>query len=164
MRCRPTQSEFINGRGLTLVEVLIATAIVSVAMLGIVGMFPVAHQQLRMGSDVTKATALAQQMVEVLRDESFAAVPRYDAADTREPAAFPPDDPAGTPPFRGGSLLRRWQQAITAAPELGGLYQGWGQIEAASLDRGLLSVTVTVGWSATPTDRTVQLTTYLGQR
>lgn len=164
MRSRPTQSEFINGRGLTLVEVLIATAIVSVAMLGIVGMFPVAHQQLRLGSDVTKATVLAQQMVEVLRDESFAAVPRYDAADTRAPAAFPPDDPAGTPPFRGGSLLRRWQQAITAAPELGGLYRGWGQIEAASLDRGLLSVTVTVGWSATPTDRTVQLTTYLGQR
>lgn len=164
MRYRATQSKFINDRGLTLVEVLIATAIVSVAMIGIVGMFPVAHQQLRMGSDVTKATVLAQQMIEMLRDEPFAAVPRYDAADTREPAAFPLDDPTGTLPFRGGSLFRRWQQAITAAPELGGLYQGWGQIEMTSLDRGLLSVTVTVGWSATPTDRTIQLTTYLGQQ
>lgn len=159
-----TKSKFINGRGLTLVEVLIATAIVSVAVLGVVGMFPVAHQQLRMGSDVTKATVLAQQMIEILRDEPFVAVPRYDAADTRTPAAFPPDDPTGTFPFRGGSLLQRWQQAITAAPELGGLHQGWGQIETTSLARGLLSVTITVGWSTTPVDRTVRLITYLGQR
>lgn len=154
----------MNDRGFTLMEVLIATAIVSVAMLGIAGMFPIAHQQLRMGSDVTKATVLAQRMVEVLRDEPFAAVSRYNAADTRTPATFPPDDPAATPPFRGGTALQRWQQAITATPALGGLHQGWGRIETAALDRGLLSVTVTVGWSATPTERTVQLATFLGQR
>lgn len=164
MRSHRTPSKLITDRGLTLVELLVATTILSVAMLGILGMFPVAHQHLRVGSDLTKATALAQRMVETLRDEPFQVVSRYHNADTRQPASFPPDDSAGTPPFRGGSLLERWRQEVTATPQLGGLYQGWGQIEAASLDRGLLSVTVTVGWSATPTDRTVQLTTYLGQR
>lgn len=164
LTARPTVLESINERGFTLVELLIAMTIFSVAMLGILGMFPVAHQHLRAGSDVTKATALAQRMVEVLRDERLQVVPRYHNADTRVPASFPPDDPASTPPFRGGSLLQRWREAITAAPQLGGLYQGWGRIEAAPLDRGLLSVTVRVGWSATPTDRMVQLTTYIGQR
>lgn len=152
-----------SERGLTLVELLIATAIVSVAMLGVLGMFPVAHQQLRVGSDLTKATALAQRMVEVLRDEPFQVVPRYHNADTRVPASFPPDDPASTPPFRGGSLVQRWRDEITAIPLMGGLHQGWGRIEVSSLDRGLLSVTITMGWSAAPTDRTVQLTTYLGR-
>lgn len=164
MNPHSTSARIISARGLTLVELLIAMTMLSVAMLGIVGMFPVAHQQLRVGSDVTKATALAQQMVEMLRGEPFQVVTRYDATDTRMPAAFPIDDPAGTPPFRGGSLLERWRDAIMAAPEVGGLYQGWGQIAVAPLDRGLVSVTVTVGWQATPVDRTVQLITYLGQR
>lgn len=164
MSSRANASHVINERGLTLVELLIAMVIVSIAMLGILGMFPVAHQQLRVGSDVTKATALAQRMVEALRDEPFQVVSRYHNADTRVPASFPLDDLTSTPPFRGGSLLRRWREEITATPQLGGLYQGWGRIEVASLDRGLRSVTVTLGWSATPTDRTVQLTTYIGQR
>lgn len=164
MSARPTPSKFINARGLTLVELLIAMVIVSIAMLGVVGMFPVAHQHLRMGSNVTKATALAQRMVEALRDESFQVMSRYHNADTRVPASFPLDDLTSTPPFRGGSLLRRWREEITATPPLEGLYQGWGRIEVASLDRGLRAVTVRVGWSATPADRTVQLIAYLGQR
>ena len=58
----------------------------------------------------------------------------------------------------------RWQEAIEAAALSGGMYRGWGRIEVMPLDRGLLSVTVTVGWPASPTERTVQLTAYLGQQ
>ncbi|MGH7410705.1 MAG: type IV pilus modification PilV family protein [Candidatus Methylomirabilis sp.] len=150
-------------RGLSLVELLMAMTIVSVAMLGIVGMFPVAHQHLRAGGDLTKATSLAQRMIELLRDEPLQAVPRYHNADTRTPSSFPADDPAASPPFRGGSLLIGWRDEIAAVRPTGGLYRGWGRIEVASLDRGLLSITVMVGWPATPTDRSVQLTTFLGQ-
>lgn len=164
MRTPPSSLKVIHDAGFTLVELLIAMTILSVALLGIAGMFPAAHQHLRMGSDVTKATALAQQMIETLRDQPVTAVSRYDAADTRASTTFPQDDPADTPPFRGASLLTRWQQAIAAAPELGGLYQGWGRIAVAPLDRNLLSVTVTVGWAASPADRTIQLTTFIGQR
>lgn len=157
-------SQVANNSGLTLIELLIATAIFSTAMLGVIGLFPVAYQHLRVGSDVTKATALVQQMVEALRGEPLTLVPRYDAADTRMPASFPRDDTNGAFPFRGRSLLQRWQGSITAAPQLGGLDQGWGRIAVASLDRGLTSVTVTVGWQAASVSRSVQLSTYLGSR
>ncbi len=94
---------FTDEQGLTLVELLIALTILSVGILGAVGMFPVAYQHLRAGGDLTKATALAQRMVELLRDEPLQLVPRYHNADTRDTASFPADDPGGTPPFRGGS-------------------------------------------------------------
>ena len=164
MKLGDRPSEFICEYGLTLVELLITMAVLSVAILGIVGMFPVASQHLRAGGDLTKATALAQRMVELLRDERLQMVPRYHNADTRLTASFPADDPDRTPPFRGGSTLRRWREEIAAAALADGLLEAWGRIEVASLDRGLLAITVTVGWPATPTERTVQLTTYLGQQ
>jgi prepilin-type N-terminal cleavage/methylation domain-containing protein len=163
MSLRPTL-QMSRECGLTLVELLIAMAILSVASLGILGMFPVAHQHLRAGGDLTKATALAQQMVEVLRDERLQTVSRYHNADTRETASFPADDLGGTPPFRGGSSLRRWREEIAGEPFGDGLSQGWGRIGIASLDRGLLAITVTIGWPSSLSERTVQLTTYVGQQ
>ncbi len=147
-----------DEQGLTLVELLFAFTIFSVAVLGVVGMFPVAAQHLRAGGDLTKATGLAQRMVEQLRDEPIQVLPRYHNADTREAASFPPDDPGETPPFRGGSSLRHWQDEITAAS------LGWGKIEVSALDRRLSAITVTVGWTADFTERLVQLTTYIGQQ
>ena len=164
MNSRKRRLTVTDDGGLSLVELLIATTIISVAMLGIVGMFSIAHQHLRAGGDVTQATGLAQQMVEVLRDELIQVVPKYHNADTRSLASLPADDPGGAPPFRGSSSLTRWQEAIGAAPMLGGTHQGWGRIEVTPLDRGLLSVTVTVGWPASPTERTVRLTAYTGQQ
>ena len=157
------QLGFSDEHGLTLVELLIALTVLSVGILGAVGMFPVAYQHLRAGGDLTKATALAQQMVELLRDEPLQLVPRYHNADTRDTASFPADDPGGTPPFRGGSALQRWRGDIATAPAERGLYQGWGRIQVVPLDRGLLTITVTVGWSVSHIDRAVQLTTVVGQ-
>ena len=152
-----------HEQGLTLVELLIALMVLSVSILGAVGMFPVAYEHLRAGGDVTKATALAQRMVEHLRDEPLQLLPRYHHADTRDTASFPADDPGGTPPFRGGSTLQRWREEIAAAPAERGLYRGWGRIQVVPLDRGLLTITVTVGWSVSHIDRAVQLTTVVGQ-
>ena len=160
--CRKSLA-LINTQGLTLVEVVIAMAIISVAMMGVVGMFPVAHQHLRVGGDVTKATALAQRMIELLRDERLQTLPRYHQADTRQIGSLPTDDLDETPPFNGGSSFQRWRDDIASAAIGGDTHQGWGRIEITSIDRGLLSLTVTVGWPATPTERTVQLTTVLSQ-
>ena len=154
----------IPEQGLTLVELLIAMAIVSITMLGVVGMFPMAHQHIRAGGDLTKATGLAQRMVELLRDERFQAVARYHNADTRQTSSFPADDLGGDPPFRGASWLQRWREEISSVPFRGGLYQGWGRIEVEPIDRGLLAIRVTVGWPAIPTERTVELATYLAQQ
>ena len=162
--CHSRPFEIILEQGLTLVELLIAMAFLSIAMLGAVGMFPVAHQHIRAGGDLTKATGLAQRMVELLRDERFMAVSRYHNADTRQTSSFPADDLGGDPPFRGGSWLQRWREEIADVSLGGGLYQGWGRIEVEPINRGLLAIRVTVGWPATPTERTVELTTYLSQQ
>jgi len=163
VRIRRKSFALINSQGLTLVEVVIAMAIISVAMMGVVGMFPVAHQHLRVGGDLTKATALAQRMIELLRDERLQALPRYHQADTRQSGSLPTDDLDETPPFNGGSSFQRWRDDIASAALGGNIHQSWGRIEVTSIDRGLLSLTVTVGWPATPTERTVQLTTVLSQ-
>ena len=163
MRVGRASFEFTDNRGLTLVEILIAMAILSVAVLGIVGMLPVAYQHLRVGGDLTKATALAQRMIELLRDERLQTLPRYHQADTRQNSSFPADDLEGTQAFYGGSAFQRWRDDIASAAFGGEVHQSWGRIEVASIDRGLLSLTVTVGWQAAPTERTVQLTTVLSQ-
>ncbi len=152
-----------EARGFSLVELLVAVAVISVAMLGVIGMVPVAHHQLRVGGELTKAAGLAQRMIEQLRDEPLDLLPRYHQADTRSIASFPVDDPGTTPPFRGGSSFQRWHEEIASASTAGGLPQGWGYIEIGSLDRRLLSVTVTVGWLEGPTPRTVQVSTCVGQ-
>jgi len=163
VRIRRKSLALINTQGLTLVEVVIAMAMISVAMMGVVGMFPVAHQHLRVGGDLTKATALAQRMIELLRDERLQTLPRYHQADTRQTGSLPTDDLDETPPFNGGSSFQRWRDDIASSAIGGDTDQGWGRIEITSIDRGLLSLTVTVGWPATPTERTVQLTTVLSQ-
>jgi hypothetical protein len=138
-------------------------AILSIALAGVVGMFPVAHQHVGVGGDLTKATALAQQMVERLRDEPLQRVPRYHLADTRQTSSLPIDDLNEVPPFHGGSSLQRWRQDIASAALGGNALESWGHIEATWVDRGLLSLSVTVGWPASPTERNVQLTALLGQ-
>jgi len=163
VRIRRKSFALINTQGLTLVEVVIAMAIFSVAMMGVVGMFPVAHQHLRVGGDLTKATALAQRMIELLRDERLQTLPRYHQADTRQSGSFPTDALDEAPPFYGGSSFQRWRDGIASAALGGDVQQSWGRIEVTSIDRGLLSLTVTVGWPATPAERTVQLTTVLSQ-
>jgi len=164
MRSRQRRVKFTEERGLSLVELLMAITIITVAMLGIVGMFPIAHQHLRAGGELTVATGLAQRMAELLRDEPVELVPRYHNADTRVPASFPADDTGGGRPFRGGSALTQWREEVAAARLLGGVNQGWGRIQVVELDRGWLSVTVTVGWPAGPTERTVQLASYICQQ
>ena len=152
-----------SARGLSLIELLLAVAMISVAMLGIIGVLPVAQHQVRVGGELTKATGLTQRMMELLRDEPLGLLPRYHHADTRSSASFPVDDPGTNPPFRGGSSFQRWHEEISSESIAGGLPEGWGRIEIGSLDRGLLSVTVAVGWLERPTPRTVELSACIGQ-
>ena len=156
--------EQTDERGLTLVELLIAFMILSVAMVAVLGMFPVASRHLRAGGDMTRATGLAQQMVEQLRSQPFQFLPSYHRADTRETVSFPSDDQSGTPAFRGGASFRQWRDEISAASLGGDTDRRWGRIEVSPLDRRLLSITVIVGWSADSTERSVQLVTNIAQQ
>lgn len=164
MRIGHGARDLIEEQGLTLVEILIAMAILSVSVLGVVGMFPVAYEHVRAGGDVTKATGLAQRMIELLRDERVHTLQRYHQADTRQESTFPVDALEEIPPFLGGSAFHRWREEITSTPLARAGHESWGRIEVTPLQRGLWSVAITVGWAAPPAERTVFLTTLVGQR
>ena len=53
--------------GFSVLEVLIATAILSVALLALVSLFPTAYQNIAYGGGMTTATDLGQQKIEALR-------------------------------------------------------------------------------------------------
>ena len=57
--------------GLTLVEFMLATAIMAFVALGVAGMFPSALRTVVVGGQVTKATVLAQELLDVIRTEPF---------------------------------------------------------------------------------------------
>lgn len=57
--------------GFTVVEVLITTAFLSVALLALVGVFPTGYQNIAYGGGMTTATDLGQQKIEALRHLPF---------------------------------------------------------------------------------------------
>jgi len=137
-----------GARGVTLVELLIAIAVLSVAILALGGMFPSAYTNVTKGGQLTTATALCRQMVEMIRGEpTFDAVLRYQGVDTAAPgtpdwaALNAPEESAPSAPGR----LDRWRQSILTLPR----------------GRGRVSVTVTpagVGPNGTPYGRLAAVT------
>lgn len=134
--------------GVTLVELLIAIVVLTVAILAIGGMFPSAYTNVTKGGQLTAATALCRQMVEMIRGEpTLDAVVRYQGVDTAAPgtpdwaALNTPEDSAPSAPGR----LDRWRQGVLALPR----------------GRGRVSVTVTpagVGPNGTPYGRLAAVT------
>lgn len=108
-----------SARGVTLLELLIATVILTVAILAIAGMFPTAYTNITKGGQLTAATALSRQMVEMIRAEpTFDAVVRYQGLDTAVPGTA--DWAAlNTPEHSGPSAPRRldrWRQSVLVLP------------------------------------------------
>ena len=147
-----------RDQGLTLAEILVAASVMSVALLAIMSMFPTGYETILSGGRMTKATRLAQEMMEVLRNQSFDNLTAFDGVDTRNPQAFP----AAIRP-----LLGTWRCDITppaagctTATQGGGLASGWGTIAVTVPSAGLAQVTVTVGWRDRRSTKTVGLVTY----
>ncbi len=57
--------------GFSILEVMIATAILSVAVLGLASLFPTGYQNIAYGGGMTTATSLGQQKIEALRNFPF---------------------------------------------------------------------------------------------
>ena len=150
---------------MTLAEVLLAAAVISVAVLAMVGLFPTALQNVRYGGHMSQASSLAQEMVEMIRSRSFSEMSQvrsYVATngplDTRNPtpAALPP-------PVR--NHLDRWRNDIAPANPGTGLPQGWGTIAVVAPDPALpdlLQVTITVTWQERGT-QTLTIVTYVAR-
>lgn len=73
-----------DSRGASLVEVLIASAILAFGLVGLVSAFPTAYINVVGGGGKSKATAYAQQMIEQMKNQPFNPGP-VNQTDTPEP-------------------------------------------------------------------------------
>lgn len=169
---------WLGAHGFTLVEVLIAAAVLGVAILGIASAFPTAFRQVGYGGQITKATALAHEMMEAVRSDPSYFIPRYAGKDgggvsTGAPANFPDDWPWSCTSgwtwgeqFCGNTKLIQWSQDVTGdSGDRRALANGRGTIAvvdhenpapggggAVSGSTSILRITVTVSWDE-PTGR-----------
>ena len=148
-------SHILREKGLTLAEVLLAAAIISVAVLAIIGLFPTALQNVRYGGHMSQASSLAQEMIELIRTQPFDTVFSYNGLDTRN--APPPL------PLTVLAHFNRWKTDIAPANPAGALPQGFGTVQVVENALGLADlkqVTITVGWRESG-NQTVTLVTYV---
>lgn len=82
-----------DSRGLTLVEILIALVIISVGLLGLAVVIPVASYGVQEGNQLTTATFLAEQRVEQVRNALWTDTPDVDCLGVGASAA--PTIPGG---------------------------------------------------------------------
>ncbi len=150
-------AKFRDKAGFTLPEVLLSAVIIMVAVLGLVGLFPTALQNVRYGGHMSQASSLAQEMIELIRTQPFATVSSYNNLDTRN--APPPLPPAVLAHFT------RWTNDIAPVNPAGALPQGWGTVQVAENALGLADlkeVTVTVGWRESG-NQTITIVTYVAR-
>ena len=157
--------------GFSLPEALLAAGVVATVLLAVTRLVPTASQQITAGGNLTRASTLAQALLEMVRGEAhFADVLAYDGLDTARPEGFPAAcRSAGVPgcinalEAAGEGKLDGWRRAVE---ELGG---GRGAVtvpapaDAPGLPR-LAVVTVTISWTDSLGSGTAQLTTAVAER
>jgi prepilin-type N-terminal cleavage/methylation domain-containing protein len=158
-------------RGFTLVELLVASSILVVALLGIASVLPTADVTLHQAGQISKAVSLAQQMIETIKNDPFTELTRYHGVDTRNTATYPTDEPIPPLPgtagnFMGGTNVTRWKDDINLYLTSGvGITGGYGTIVVSTVasdgsgNAVLRKVTVEVGWRERGQDFRVQLAT-----
>jgi len=96
-----------DQRGMTLVEILIAAAVLMVALVGLASGIPIASYGIQEGSQLTTATFLANQRLEQVRAAAWTSTPAVDnlgvsASATAAPQSggvtrFPDESPVAAP-------------------------------------------------------------------
>ncbi len=177
MRCaefppsRPKAIGWSGPRGFSMIELLLASTILVVALLGIASMLPTAAITLHEAGQTTKAVSLAQQMIETIKNDPFTDLLAYNGVDTRNTSTYPTDYPIppvpGTPGnFSGGSNITKWANDIRLYLATGaGVTGGYGTISVSTVATDgsghpiLRRVTVVLGWTERNQPFTVQLST-----
>ena len=132
---------FIDQRGMTLAEVLVAVVIIMIALLALLSGIPVASYGIQEGSQLTTATFLANQHLEQVKVASWSDQPAVDtvgvsASATAAPVAgatttFPDESPVAAPYTQYTRQVRITD--CSAGAGCGGI-----------IDAGMRQVTVTV--------------------
>jgi prepilin-type N-terminal cleavage/methylation domain-containing protein len=150
--------------GFTLVELMVAATILVVALLGIAAVLPTADMSLHQAGQISKAVALAQEMIEMVKNDPFSQLSLYNGplltgVDTRNTATYPVDDPnppiPGNPGnFMGGSNVTKWKNDIALYLVTGaGITGGYGTITVSTVATDgtgaaiLRKISVVVNWT-----------------
>jgi len=143
-----------DGRGFTLVEVLVAAMILVVALLTLASMFPVGYKQIADGGRMTVAVAGARHILEDVGDIPFANISNLNGVDTTSNTGVI----AGLTGTES-AIARRWRYMITAAETAAwGTPQPFGGsavVTVANTSATLRTVTVTVTVPGLPTTVTM---------
>lgn len=127
--------------GFSVVEVLITTAILSVALLALISLFPTGYQNIAYGGGMTTAADLGQQKIETLRHFPF----DLGAACTAPPTDIACMNTTGVPP--GGAVS---ETETIAAPAVSDGYnftrQTWVRLQGTSPYR-FADITIILQWS-----------------
>jgi type II secretory pathway pseudopilin PulG len=144
--------------GFSMIEVLFAACILVAALTGIAAVLPTADMTLHQSGQISKAASLAQEMIEMIKNDPFTELTGYSGVDTRNTATFPVDTPSPPIPhdagnFLGGSNVAKWVNDINLYLLTGaGITNGYGTITVNDVASGtggavLRKVTVTVYWT-----------------
>lgn len=91
-----------DSGGFTLIEVLIALMITTVALVAVAGMFPQGYKQVVDAGRLTLAVTTARQLLEDLSTVPFANLMALNGFDSQDPATIPATDPEM-------GIATRWQ-------------------------------------------------------
>src|SRR5439155_5158383 len=97
-----------NDRGFTLVEVLVAAMILTVALLTLATMFPTGYKQIADAGRLTLATNGANHILEDLGSVPFTSVRNLDNFDTNSSGSLPAADPEL-------AIARRWRYMLAGS-------------------------------------------------
>lgn len=159
-----------NRGGFTLIEILIAVAVLSVGLLGVASLYPVAYLNVDSGGKRTEATALAQSFLEQL--QTIGAT-NFDGMAGLFPAqGF---DGMSTNACAGNAICAAWRNNLDVASG-GQLPQGVGTVTITCQDGAgagqactpsqpawLATVSVTVNWRDLRGPRTATITTRMAR-
>jgi prepilin-type N-terminal cleavage/methylation domain-containing protein len=142
---RGSRSKYVTDQGgFTLTEVLVASSILVVAVLGIAALFPVAYNNIFSASQETKAAILAQHMMEQIKN-----APSFN--DMLSFAENPPTGATHPRPAYIATQRANWHsKAANATPQGEGLPGGNGNITITATGGSphrLAAVTITMDWT-----------------
>lgn len=135
--------------GMTLMEVMIATAVISIGVLGMIASFNYINRGMQSAKGRSLANNLAQEKVEVLKNESYyrVLVTTATASDTNFDTPYTYDDyPNGSETLNVGGMnftRRVWIRKVNESPSGALQYFNWNDP-----DTGLKEVLVYVTWFA----------------
>lgn len=78
MRIADAHEAIVDERGVTLVEVVAALAIISIGLAGLIVLVPMSTSAVQQGGQLSRATFLAEQMIERARASRWSADPAMD--------------------------------------------------------------------------------------